>query len=88
MGRFFVRIELHNETNYDKLHEEMEKRGFSRTIVGSKKRHLPTGTYTILSEESCHDVRDSAHGAAKAVNKSADVLAVKAGDWAGYLPEA
>jgi hypothetical protein len=55
--RFFVRVQLHDvpegDDAYDVLHDEMEKRGFVRTIVVDGQEHrLPWGTYIGLAENT------------------------------------
>lgn len=52
MARFMTRIELHyaphDGDDYAKLHEEMESRGFLRTISSSDTTyHLPPAMYAI-----------------------------------------
>jgi hypothetical protein len=52
MDRFMTRVELHyapqDGDDYTKLHEEMESRGFARTIPSSTKTyHLPPAMYAI-----------------------------------------
>jgi hypothetical protein len=39
MNRFTTRVELHyaDEDEYETLHEEMQRRGFSRTILGTDR---------------------------------------------------
>ncbi len=47
MSDFHIRVELHraNGEDYTKLHQLMQTAGFSRTVTGSRKVELPTGTY-------------------------------------------
>lgn len=53
MANFTVRVELHDAENgdyYDRLHEEMEARGFVRWIKDSNddaKLRLPTAEYNL-----------------------------------------
>jgi hypothetical protein len=51
MAEFFARVELHNATSsdYDTLHEKMDKAGFYRFVLdpntANKHMYLPTGSY-------------------------------------------
>lgn len=49
MAKFITRIELQyaDSDDYEKLHAEMEKEGFEKTIIGDdgQKFHLPDGEY-------------------------------------------
>jgi len=51
MAKFIVRVELHGERDYTRLHSAMERRGFSRDIKGTdgKLCLLPPGTYRFES---------------------------------------
>ncbi|HEV3343826.1 MAG TPA: hypothetical protein VG125_25860 [Pirellulales bacterium] len=51
MAYFVVRVELHDESDYDELNAAMRKRGFSRNIQGKNGRfyRLPTGQYRLES---------------------------------------
>ncbi|EOY4338587.1 hypothetical protein ACP5YT_000187 [Cronobacter malonaticus] len=53
MTRYTVRVELHDAdgSDYDDLHDEMAKRGFSKTIiVDGVECDLPTAEYSLLEE--------------------------------------
>jgi hypothetical protein len=56
MATFIARVELHAATDddYEVLHAQMKKRGYTRTIVGDNKvtYQLPTGTYELGSNVS------------------------------------
>jgi hypothetical protein len=73
MASFLTRVELYGSptsADYLKLHEEMEKRQFSRTIKGDdgKTYHLPTAEYHSYSSTlDAAGVRNLAVDAAKAV---------------------
>ncbi|PRE82357.1 type V toxin-antitoxin system endoribonuclease antitoxin GhoS [Burkholderia gladioli] len=78
MPQFLTRIELHeaDESDYKKLHEEMGKRFFDRTIVGDDGHtyELPSATYSIITSRPLEQVRDIAIEAAAKTNKEAWVL--------------
>jgi hypothetical protein len=63
-----VRIELHFERRYDKLHEEMETRGFTQTIQSSsgKRYQLPRGTYWKSEPTVASAMKDEARSAVRA----------------------
>lgn len=50
-GLIYCPSRLHGERDYNKLHETMERSGFSRRIKGSdgKVYRLPTGQYRVES---------------------------------------
>lgn len=52
MPKYTTRVELHNHKrgDYDRLHEEMEKQGFRRTITdeNGNEFHLPTAEYNYV----------------------------------------
>jgi hypothetical protein len=68
MPSFTTRVELHKATrdDYEKLHTEMQKRGFSRTITSDDGivYHLPTAEYDLEGQLTCEQVRDRAGTAA------------------------
>jgi hypothetical protein len=51
MAEFFARVELHDakSSDYDTLHEKMDKAGFYRFVLdpnpANKHMYLPTGSY-------------------------------------------
>lgn len=49
MAYFIVRVELHGERDYTKLHEAMERFGFSRNIKGSDGKHYRLPNWPIPS---------------------------------------
>lgn len=88
MEWFITRIELHSATekDYQKLHEEMERRNFSRTIPAQdgKRYRLPTATYFAQSAElNTEGVRDIAVAAANTTGRSAWVITCLMTNWAG-----
>ena len=93
MAQFTTRVELHNATyeDYKVLHAAMERRGFSRTILGDdgSRYHLPTAEYDLTSERSGEEVRGLAAAAAEETGKKYAVLVTKALSryWTG-LPKA
>ncbi|EKW0740513.1 Uncharacterised protein [Citrobacter freundii] len=51
MTSYTVRVELHDAegSDYDDLHEEMAKQGFSKTILLNGVEHdLPTAEYSLI----------------------------------------
>jgi hypothetical protein len=85
MANYITRVELHAATydDYDTLHDEMEQRGFARTIVGDNRvtYHLPTGTYVMGSgSTSRQDALNRAGEAARATGKKSSIIVA---DWNG-----
>ena len=84
MSLFTTRVELHNaktSEDYDKLHIEMEKEGFFRTIQLQGENvvyHLPTAEYNLSSEKTTEQVLDLAKKAATRIGKQFMVLVTKA----------
>lgn len=89
MARFTVRVELHRavERDYILLHEEMERRGFERTITSHSGRtyHLPTAEYSYDGNTTKESVRELARSAAGATGKQSAVLVTESAGrtWAG-----
>ncbi|HAZ4812037.1 TPA: hypothetical protein J5T73_000193 [Enterobacter cloacae] len=51
MTNYTVRVELHDadSDDYDKLHDEMRKQGFSKRIkIGDDTWELPTAEYSLI----------------------------------------
>lgn len=70
MAKYTVRVELHDAegNDYDKLHEEMKKRGFSRILkINGVRYHLPTAEYSMVAISSRVRVLKRAEAAANAV---------------------
>ena len=65
MSSYIVRIELHHETDYQKLHDAMRVRGMKRfiTAVDGNVYRTPTGIYNVQSTTAS---RDEVYNAAKA----------------------
>ena len=74
MPSFTTRVMLRNPegSEYDDLHEEMEKRGFSRTIAGSDgtSYELPQAEYDYTGNVTRTQVLDKAKAAAAAAAPS------------------
>lgn len=93
MSSFMVRVELHNASyqDYLRLHAEMARWGFARTILGSNGQtyHLPTAEYDITTDRTAAQVREAAIRAAAATGRPAWVLVTQysACLWSG-LPKA
>jgi len=82
MPRFITRVELHEaneKTDYDKLHEEMQKEDFKRTILGSNniEYHLPTAEYHKEGTFNAAEVLASARRAANKTGKQNSVLVIE-----------
>ncbi|WP_197458725.1 type V toxin-antitoxin system endoribonuclease antitoxin GhoS [Gluconobacter japonicus] len=89
---FTVRFELHNaqSEDYDRLHEEMEKFHFKKTIKSNNGKiyELPTAEYNIIIDEKPEKILDNAYQAAINTGKSASVLVTpSAGRYWINLPE-
>jgi cytidylate kinase len=77
MAVLMTRVELHDEQrgDYDKLHQEMDARDFSRTVkVDDIEYHLPDATYLLVSDISAHEACERAHEAARAIGREAGVF--------------
>lgn len=88
MAKFTTRVELHGaaESDYEVLHEAMENRGFSRTILNDDgvEYHLPTAEYNLIGEYKNDAVRNLAKIAAEETGKSAAVLVTEGSRrWSG-----
>lgn len=84
MSKFITRIELHDadSKNYEKLHEEMEIEGFTRTIQdGTTKKwyHLPDAIYRYdnASIDTTNTILEKAIRAANKANKENSILVTK-----------
>lgn len=71
MTAFTTRIELHDNATWDeyaRLHAEMAKRGFTRTIIGSDgvEYELPGAEYDLEANVTSMDVIEAAKAAASA----------------------
>ncbi|MFN8289527.1 MAG: hypothetical protein U0U70_04680 [Chitinophagaceae bacterium] len=84
MAHFTTRVELHNaktSEDYEKLHKEMEKEGFWRTIQLQGETtvyHLPTAEYNYSGEVEAPAVLELAKKAATRTGKAFSVLVTKA----------
>jgi hypothetical protein len=91
MSSFITRVELQNASaeDYERLHAEMEARGFKRTITGGngKRYKLPTATYSCSFDGTASKVSDKARNAADATGRRNWIITTEgASSW--YLPEA
>jgi hypothetical protein len=81
MAKFLTRVELHGATgaDYERLHEEMAKQNFSRTIPADDgaRYHLPTAEYYSHGDLTAEAVRGLADVAIAATGKAAWVLTVR-----------
>jgi len=79
MPRFTTRVELHNATSYEtyeRLHAEMEARGFSRTIASGDGTayHLPSAEYNFEGNLTRNEVLELAKAGSARVDRSFAVL--------------
>lgn len=79
MARFTTRVELHGaklEEDYEKLHSEMAKFGFKRTVTSDKgvTYKLPTAEYDIEGAYTIDQIRIFAGAAAAKVRPKYAVL--------------
>jgi hypothetical protein len=77
VSKFTTRVELHDadSDDYTKLHSEMERKGFARTItVDDKTYRLPTAEYNYEGNETRDQVRDKAEEAARKVKSRFGIL--------------
>lgn len=81
MAIFITRVELHDakSDHYEKLHEEMQKEGFERTIASDVgiKYYLPTAEYYKECNDKRFDVILSAKKAAEKTKKECSVVAIE-----------
>lgn len=90
MARFTTRVELHAAStveDYNTLHEQMESRGFSRTIENNEgvTYRLPWAEYNCVVDNSIEEVLAAAEAAAAATGKKYAVLVTesKRRRWSG-----
>jgi len=77
MTSFTTIIELNDvkSGDYYTLHDEMKRRGFSRTIKGSDAEYqLPAATYNYSGEIDAQTVYDKAMQAVTALGRSAAIV--------------
>ena len=75
---FIVRVELHSGGDYNVLHKEMARLGFSRTImINQKEYHLPTGEYAYFKTSTHGQVLQWAATAARATGRAASILSTE-----------
>lgn len=93
MAKFTVRVELHDEESgdYPKLHMQMEKRGFERTLkVDGTLYQLPDASYVYKGEETKEQVYDKARAASDSIGREAGIVVTKSdgGRFVGGLRKA
>ena len=95
MSKYVVRVELHGVTSNSALflllHQEMQKRGFTRTILSSEGMlyALPTAEYNYEGEMTGEEVRSAAKAAAALTGRPASILVTEAkARWWSGLQEA
>jgi hypothetical protein len=78
MPNFMTRVELHNGTaqDYQRLHDAMQARQFSRTITDSQniRYHLPTAEYSSFGNIDTNGVLELAKAAVRAIGKTASIV--------------
>lgn len=89
MAQFTVRVELHDGKweDYERLHAEMEEKGFSRLIKSDngKTYHLPWAEYDVAGNLTNSQVRDIARTAANNTGKRNAILVTESNgrSWIG-----
>jgi hypothetical protein len=88
MSSFTVRVELHSAIwqDYDTLHQEMGKEGFSRAIRGNDGAvyQLPTAEYVANVNATSSQVLEAAKRAAARTGKAFEVIVAETLNWAWY----
>jgi hypothetical protein len=79
MNRFMTRLLLNgypSAEQYEKLHAEMKKRGFTRVIESAEPKFywLPNGTYYRVSNSTRDQVLADAKAAASTVSREYEVV--------------
>lgn len=89
MAQFTVRVELHDakREDYERLHAEMEGKGFSRLIKADNGTtyHLPWAEYDGTGDLTRSQVRDVARAAANSTGKRNAILVTESNgrSWVG-----
>lgn len=93
MARYTTRIELHDADgeDYDQLHAEMKKEGFSRVIKADADGtwyHLPLAEYNLETDLELDAVLASAESAAGRTGCKYEALVTKSEGrrWSGLRP--
>lgn len=88
MAKFTTRVELHDASgsDYNKLHDEMEKEGFTRTwkTDDGTVYHLPEAEYDFRGAKEKDDVLKLAKKAAKRVKSSFEIFVTKSAGRTAY----
>ncbi len=78
MSKFTTRVELHDAvySDYERLHQFMENRGFARIIQADTGHwyRLPTAEYDIDTESPIEMVHDAAQSAANQTGRQNSVF--------------
>jgi hypothetical protein len=89
MADFYTRVELHGGflEEYEQLDQEMELRGFSRTVKGGdgKAYYLPSGMYHISGDLKTSMALDLAQAAALLTGKPSAIMTIESAHWMGHL---
>jgi len=91
MSSFTTRIELHDAvwSNYDRLHAEATKRGFSNVIVadGGARYRLPAAEYNFVGTATRAQILEIAKSAAGATGRKFAVIVTESAGrtWQGLV---
>ncbi|KAJ9430492.1 MULTISPECIES: hypothetical protein [Enterobacterales] len=89
MAEFTVRVELHGATSddYEKLHESMGARGYSREVISDDGQwfNLPTAEYVASKSYTATQIRDEVRVVASAISQSNWVLVTESKERSWYL---
>lgn len=89
MPDFTVRVEIKDADgeDYQKLHERMEAKGYSREITGDSGQvyKLPDAEYQATKNLTTHDVREEVRAIAGSVKTDIRVLVTKSNGRSWYL---
>ena len=92
MSHYIIRIELNSEAIQDflVLHQEMENKGFERTIKTGlgKKYHLPRATYRIVTNLDKDSILNQAKESVKVTGRNGEILVIEYSNscWDGLKP--
>jgi len=84
MSKFMVRVNLlgGDSEGYERLDDLMQRKGFSRDLLGKKAMYqLPNGEYWYSGQSSASEVRTVAAAAAGKTGLEFGIIAVKVDGW-------
>ncbi|QFT84935.1 hypothetical protein FIU88_08100 [Halomonas sp. THAF12] len=92
MPKFVVRVELRGATSehYEELHEKMQRREFSREVVGSDggKYRLPDAEYVAEKPATAYQIREEVRAVADSVVRTSFILVTQAEELSWVLEQA